>query len=31
MEWIKIGKEELKVQLFVDDMVVYISDAQNST
>jgi hypothetical protein len=28
---IQIGKEEVKVPLFADDMIVYISDAQNST
>jgi len=28
---IQIGKEELKVSLFVDDMVVHISDSKNST
>jgi hypothetical protein len=28
---IHIGKEEVKVSLFVDDMIVYVSDPQNST
>lgn len=28
---IKIGKEEVKVMLFVDDMIVYISNPKNST
>jgi hypothetical protein len=28
---IQIGKEEVKVSLFVDDMIVYIIDPQNST
>jgi hypothetical protein len=28
---IQIGKEEVKVSLFADDMVVYISIPQNST
>jgi hypothetical protein len=28
---IQIGKEEIKVSLFVDDMIVYISDPKNST
>jgi hypothetical protein len=28
---IKIGKEELKVSLFADDMIVYASDPKNST
>ena len=28
---IQIGKEELKLLLFADDMIVYISDPQNST
>jgi hypothetical protein len=30
IKWIKIGKKELKVYLFVDNMIVYISDPQNS-
>jgi hypothetical protein len=28
---IQIGKEEVKISLFVDDMIVYISDSKNST
>ena len=28
---IQIGKEEVKISLFGDDMIVYISDPQNST
>jgi hypothetical protein len=28
---IKIGKEEIKVSLFADDMIVYISDPKYST
>ena len=28
---IQIGKEEVKLSLFVDDMIVYISDPKNST
>jgi hypothetical protein len=28
---IEIGKEEVKISLFADDMVVYISDPKNST
>jgi hypothetical protein len=28
---IQIGKEEVKLSLFADDMVVYISDPKNST
>jgi hypothetical protein len=28
---IQIGKEEVKISLFADDMVVYISDPKNST
>jgi hypothetical protein len=27
----QIGKEEVKVWLFVDDMIVYLSDPKNST
>ena len=27
----QIGKEEVKISLFVDDMIVYISDPKNST
>ena len=28
---IKIGKEEVKLSLFADDMIVYISDPKSST
>jgi hypothetical protein len=28
---IKIGKEEIKISLFADDLIVYISDPKNST
>jgi hypothetical protein len=28
---IQIGKEEAKISLFADDMIVYISDPKNST
>ena len=28
---IQIGKEEVKISLFADDMIVYISDPKNST
>ena len=28
---IQIGKEEVKISLFVDDMIVYLSDPKNST
>jgi hypothetical protein len=28
---IQIGKEEIKVSLFADDMIVYVSDPKNST
>ena len=28
---IQIGKEEVKLSLFADDMIVYISDHKNST
>ena len=28
---IHIGKEEVKISLFADDMIVYISDPKNST
>ena len=27
----QIGKEEVKISLFADDMIVYISDSKNST
>ena len=28
---IQIGKEEMKILLFADDMIIYISDPKNST
>ena len=28
---IQIGKDEVKISLFADDMIVYISDPKNST
>jgi hypothetical protein len=28
---IQIGKEEVKISLFADDMIVYLSDPKNST
>ena len=28
---IQIGKEEVKISLFADDLIVYLSDAENST
>jgi hypothetical protein len=28
---IQIGKEKVKISLFTDDMIVYISDPKNST
>jgi hypothetical protein len=28
---IQIGKEEVKISLFTDDMIVYLSDPKNST
>ena len=28
---IHIGKEEVKISLFADDMIVYLSDPKNST
>jgi hypothetical protein len=31
IKWIQIGKEEIQVSLFSDDMIVYISDHKNST
>ena len=31
MKGIQIGKEEVKISLFADDMIVYISDPKNST
>jgi hypothetical protein len=31
MKGIQIGKEEIKISLFVDEMIVYIRDPKNST
>ena len=31
IKWIHIGKEEVKVSLFADNMIVYISNPKNST
>jgi hypothetical protein len=31
MKGIQIGKKEVKISLFADDMIVYISDPKNST
>jgi hypothetical protein len=31
IKWIQIGKEEIKVSLFEDDMLAYISNPKNST
>jgi hypothetical protein len=31
MKWIQIGKEEVKISLFADDMIVYLSDPKNFT
>jgi hypothetical protein len=31
MKGIQIGKEEVKISLFADDKIVYISDPKNST
>jgi hypothetical protein len=28
---IQIGKEEIKISVFADDMIIYISDPKNST
>jgi hypothetical protein len=30
IKWIEIGKEEVKISLFADDMIVYIGDPKNS-
>jgi hypothetical protein len=30
-KWTQIGKEEVKISLFADDMIVYINDTKNST
>jgi hypothetical protein len=31
IKWVQVGKEEVNISLFADDMIVYISDPQNST
>jgi hypothetical protein len=31
VKWIHFGKKEVKISLFADDMIVYISDSINST
>jgi hypothetical protein len=31
MKGIQIGKEEVKLSLFVDDMILYLKDPKNST
>jgi hypothetical protein len=31
VKWIQIGKEEVKIPLFADGMIVYLSDPKNST
>jgi hypothetical protein len=31
MTWIQIAKKEFEVFLFVDDMLIYITDSKNST
>ena len=31
IKWIQMGKEEVKISLFADDMIVYISDYKNFT
>jgi hypothetical protein len=31
MKGIQIGKEEVKLSLFTDDMILYLKDPQNST
>jgi hypothetical protein len=31
IKWIQIGKEEVKLLLFADDMIIYIGDPKNST
>ena len=31
MKVIEIGKEEVKLSLFADDMIIYIGDTKNST
>uniref|UniRef100_A0A5F9CFN7 RNA-directed DNA polymerase n=1 Tax=Oryctolagus cuniculus TaxID=9986 RepID=A0A5F9CFN7_RABIT len=31
IKWIQIGKEEVKLSLFADDMILYLGDPKNST
>ena len=31
IKWIRFGKDDMKLSLFADDMIVHISDPQNST
>jgi hypothetical protein len=31
IKWIEIGKEEVKISLLADDMIVYLSDPKHST
>ena len=31
IKWIQIGKEEVKLSLFADDMILYIEDSKEST
>jgi hypothetical protein len=31
IKWIKIGKVEIKISLFPDDMIIYITNPKNST
>ena len=31
INWVQIGKEEVKISVFADDMIVYLNDSQNST
>jgi hypothetical protein len=31
VKWIQFGKEKVKLSLFADDMIVYLSDPKNST
>jgi hypothetical protein len=31
MKWIQLGKEEVKLFLFADDMILYLKDPKDST
>jgi hypothetical protein len=31
LKWIQIGKEEVKLSLFADDMILYLRDPKNTT